>query len=71
MIDYGLSVFDAGTVVDALPAAELVDLADLQQSLSRRQLLAGFEATKRFYEIGSIAGLAELERHLAQLGALG
>jgi hypothetical protein len=27
--------------------------------------LAGFEVTERFYEVGSAAGLLELERYLA------
>ena len=71
MIDYGLSIFDASIVVDRVPSAQRCDLADLQQSLSSQELMAGFEATKRFYEIGSPGGLADLERHLAGLTASG
>ena len=33
--------------------------------LARRGELAGYEATERFYEIGSHAELAELDRELA------
>jgi hypothetical protein len=48
-----------------LPADRPADLADLLRDLSREGLLAGFEVTRRFYEVGSPAGLRELERYLA------
>jgi len=64
LIDYGLSVFDAG-VLTALPPDGPVDIAEVQATLSRAGQLAGFEATERFYEIGSPEGLAALEAALA------
>lgn len=59
-IDYGLSMFRAG-VFREWPPGEAFDLADVMQRLVSRGQLAGFEVPERFYEIGSPAGLAELE----------
>lgn len=63
-IDYGLSVLDR-RVVEALPAGEVVDLADVYRDLSLRGQLAGFEVASRFYEVGSPEGIADLEDYLA------
>jgi NDP-sugar pyrophosphorylase family protein len=59
-IDYGLSLFQA-TVFNAYPADKPFDLAEVMGKLVREKQLAGFEVRERFYEIGSPAGLAELE----------
>jgi NDP-sugar pyrophosphorylase family protein len=59
-IDYGLSLFKA-SVFDAYAADQVFDLAEVMGRLVREQQLAGFEVPERFYEIGSPAGLAELE----------
>jgi NDP-sugar pyrophosphorylase family protein len=59
-IDYGLSLFKA-SVFEALPADKKFDLADVMQKLVREKQLAGYEVPERFYEMGSPAGLAELE----------
>jgi NDP-sugar pyrophosphorylase family protein len=59
-IDYGLGVLDA-SVLSARPTDVAFDLADLYQELARRDLLAGYEVSERFYEIGSPAGLAETD----------
>jgi NDP-sugar pyrophosphorylase family protein len=63
-IDYGLSVLSA-SVIARLPEDEVTDLADVLRELVARGELAGHEVHKRFYEIGSHEGLAELERLLA------
>lgn len=63
-IDYGLSVVDRA-VIDLLPLHQVVDLADVFEALAADGRLAGFEVADRFYEIGSPAGLRDLERHLA------
>ena len=63
-IDYGVSVFDAAVLLDRLPAGQTYDLSNLQAALSREEQLAGYEATTRFFEIGSPVGLADLEQHL-------
>jgi len=64
-IDYGLGVF-AATVFQALPEDRPFDLAAVYQDLLRRGELAGCEVAERFYEIGSPAGIEDLERHLAR-----
>lgn len=69
-IDYGLSLFRAAAF-DEWPAGQPFDLADVMQRLVARRELAGFEVGERFYEIGSHAGLAELEKLLGGAGRCG
>ena len=59
-IDYGLGVFHAAAFA-SLPRNTVVDLSEVQTDLCRRGELAGDEIKQRFYEIGSHAGLAELD----------
>jgi N-acetyl-alpha-D-muramate 1-phosphate uridylyltransferase len=59
-IDYGLSLFKA-SVFNSYAADQIFDLAEVMGKLVREKQLAGFEVRERFYEIGSPAGLAELE----------
>jgi len=61
-IDYGLSVYRA----DAVAVYEGADLSDLQSTLAERGLLAGFEVTTPYHEIGSHSGLKALENYLEQ-----
>ena len=63
-IDYGLGVFSA----DALrgPDQETFDLADVYSRLAMAGRLAGYEAPRRFYEIGTPAGLIETEAFLRE-----
>jgi NDP-sugar pyrophosphorylase family protein len=64
-IDYGLSLFKS-SAFDEWPAEKPFDLADVMQRLVARKQLAGYEVSERFYEIGSHAGLAELEQLLTR-----
>jgi NDP-sugar pyrophosphorylase family protein len=59
-IDYGLGLFKA-SVFDAYAAGQVFDLAEVMGRLVREKQLAGYEVFERFYEIGSPAGLPELE----------
>jgi NDP-sugar pyrophosphorylase family protein len=59
-IDYGLSCFRR----DVFDDLEVADLAALFHQLSLQGQLAGFEVHERFYEIGSPAGLRDLEHYL-------
>ncbi len=59
-IDYGLSLFKA-EVFNSYSADQVFDLAEVMAKLVREKQLAGYEVRERFYEIGSPAGLAELE----------
>jgi NDP-sugar pyrophosphorylase family protein len=62
-IDYGLGAFHAAAFA-GYPPNTVIDLADIQKSLVAQGELAGYEVKERFYEIGSPAGLAELDAHL-------
>jgi NDP-sugar pyrophosphorylase family protein len=59
-IDYGLSLFKSA-VFDGYAAGRAFDLAEVMGRLVREKQLAGYEVFERFYEIGSPAGLPELE----------
>jgi N-acetyl-alpha-D-muramate 1-phosphate uridylyltransferase len=59
-IDFGLSLFEVAAF-EKFPADAPFDLAEVMQKLVREKQLAGYEVRERFYEIGSPAGLAELE----------
>ena len=63
-IDYGLSMFKS-SVFDVYAADQVFDLAEVMGKLVREKQLAGYEVPERFYEMGSPAGLAELENLLA------
>jgi NDP-sugar pyrophosphorylase family protein len=62
-IDYGLGGLEAG-VVDAAGAGES-DLAALYSLLAERGQLFGYEASERFYEIGTPDALAETDDFLS------
>ena len=64
-IDYGLSVLTPDVVRAHISAGAAHDLANVFQPLAQAGRLRGFEATERFYEIGSPEGLADLEALLA------
>jgi NDP-sugar pyrophosphorylase family protein len=60
-IDYGLLAFRRGVIGERVPPNVPEDLAPLCGELSDDGLLAGFEVSQRFYEIGSVTGRNELE----------
>ncbi|HEY1793759.1 MAG TPA: nucleotidyltransferase family protein [Opitutaceae bacterium] len=64
-IDYGLGAFSR-RAFDSFPKDAAVDLAAVQMRLLARGELAGFEVPERFFEVGSHAGLEELNRLLAE-----
>ncbi len=68
-IDYGLGVLRADALKE-WPRDAVVDLADVYKRLIEQDQLAGCEISQRFYEIGSHAGLAELDQRL-RAGDLG
>jgi NDP-sugar pyrophosphorylase family protein len=63
-IDWGLAILKADAVADQAADAAW-DLADLYEELASNGQVAGYEVTRRFYEIGSFAGLAETDRLLS------
>jgi NDP-sugar pyrophosphorylase family protein len=66
-IDYGLSVLTREVVNERIESGAVADLANVMRDLSRAGLLAGFEVTQRFYEVGSPEGVRDLEAHLDSL----
>ena len=60
-IDYGLGILTKH-VLELYPVQQAFDLAEIYEKLSLHNQLACFEATKRFYEIGSPSGLEELNQ---------
>jgi len=59
-IDYGLGVFRA-QVFESIPEDEPLDLATVYRRMLGERQLAAYEVEQRFYEIGSLAGIAELQ----------
>ena len=66
-IDFGLCVFRAA-VFEPLAPDTPADLAEVLGDLVARGQLAGFETRQRFYEMGSPAGLKELDEILRAEG---
>lgn len=62
-IDYGLGLLRAETL-ESYPKDAVVDLAAVYGRLVASKQLAGYEVEDRFYEIGSHAGLKELDQLL-------
>lgn len=62
-IDYGAMALTK-EALDAIPEGTTFGLDQLQRELATRGRLRALRAHDRFYEIGSAAGLAELEAHL-------
>ncbi len=67
-IDYGASLFRAEALA-RVPPDEPYDLADLCHDLAAEGGLAGYEVTRRFYEVGSPEGLRETEAYLAAVSS--
>jgi NDP-sugar pyrophosphorylase family protein len=67
-IDYGLGAFRRSTVDKYVPPDVKADLADVYQTLCSNGLLAGYEVSSRFFEVGSPGGLSDLEAHLTTIG---
>jgi NDP-sugar pyrophosphorylase family protein len=63
-IDYGLGLFRR-SVFEGLPSGPH-DLAAVYRDLLARNELAAVEVPERFYEIGSLAGIAELSAKLRE-----
>jgi len=70
-VDYGLSVLRASVVSELIPRDAQTDLAEIFSTLSLEGRLAGYEASDRFFEIGTSSGLDELEDWLRTGGANG
>jgi len=63
-IDYGLSVYRARTFA-ALPEDEPIDLTTVNRRLLSTRSLRAYEVGERFYEVGSSAGIVDIEMYLS------
>lgn len=63
-IDYGLGLLTP-EVFAPLPESRPIDLAEIYQKLIADHKLLAYEVKQRFYEIGSLSGLRELDELLA------
>jgi N-acetyl-alpha-D-muramate 1-phosphate uridylyltransferase len=64
-IDFGVTVLSRG-IFARYGASKVIDLADVCRDLSLNGQLAAFEVTERFYEIGSLQGIADTEEFLSR-----
>jgi len=64
-VDFGLSILSSA-VFAPYAAAKVIDLADICRDLSKSGLLAAFEVSERFHEIGSLQGIADTEEFLSR-----
>jgi NDP-sugar pyrophosphorylase family protein len=64
-IDYGLSAIDKDAV-KSFPLNKNFDLGDIYSKLIGSSQMAGLEVTQRFYEVGSVAGIKDFEKYLAE-----
>lgn len=64
-VDYGATALRR-EVIEALPSGAAIGLDAVQAELARRGKMRAFVAKERFFEIGSEAGLADLEAALSR-----
>jgi NDP-sugar pyrophosphorylase family protein len=64
-IDYGLGCIRREALLAWAGERECFDLASFYRAMCERGDLAGFEVKERFYEIGSLTGLAETDALLS------
>ena len=63
-IDYGLAAMRA-EALQPYPDGTPLDLANVYEHLVKRDALAAYEVTTRFYEVGTPSGLAGTREHLS------
>jgi len=64
-IDYGLGILSK-QAFDFFSDESVFDLAQVYQLLLSKKSLAAYEIKQRFYEVGTFAGIKELEYYLSQ-----
>lgn len=69
-IDWGLGILHR-SAFDRFADEAVFDLAAVYESLAAQRRLLGYEVRQRFFEIGSMKGIADLEAHLKGAGVKG
>ena len=64
-IDYGLSVISSNALATHIPPNQSIDIALMFEKLSITNKLQAFVSSDRYFEIGSMTGLTELQSHIA------
>lgn len=64
-IDYGISILNKN-VVKKIPKGKYFDLSCLYRELVKKELISGYEAKKRFYEIGAPSSLHKTKKFIYQ-----
>jgi len=62
-IDYGLGIIRKAAF-DGMASQEVFDLAELYQDIIAKKQMSGYVVSERFYEIGSLSGLAETQKYI-------
>ena len=65
-IDYGASILRKDCL-KLIPKEKIFDMSDVFQKLITQKELLAFDSKKRFYEIGSFAGLEEFKKYSKKL----
>jgi NDP-sugar pyrophosphorylase family protein len=65
-IDYGVALLSRACF-DDFAKDTFFDLAEVYQRLVNKKEMLGYEVKERFYEIGSLRGLAETRKYLSSL----
>ncbi|MBU4313553.1 MAG: hypothetical protein KJ821_01980, partial [Actinobacteria bacterium] len=62
-IDYGLGILKK-SAFELMTDRDVFDLSELYQDIILKDEMCGYEVPERFYEIGSLNGLAETEKYI-------
>jgi len=62
-IDYGMGILKKSSF-SAMVSKDVFDLAELYQGMISKKQMSAYEVPERFYEIGSMSGLADTERFI-------
>jgi len=65
-IDYGLGILKK-SAFDAMSGREVFDLSELYRDIISKDQMYGYEVAERFYEIGSLSGLADTEKYILNI----
>jgi NDP-sugar pyrophosphorylase family protein len=64
-IEYGVNLFKK-EILSRIPQDNFYELGDVFNSLVEDKQLLAYEVTDRFYEIGSLNGLADFKKYIGE-----